>query len=352
MNKGGKGKRGRGKQSPLPDPRDGLFQPVIANVRLAVKLLREAAWSHIPDLDAAAPPEDWHDKYPWDNKWSKDDLKYWRAWEQRARARAAEAIDWRDRLTTHIGSVDIHNQCPPDPAFPRERLIEELGYVLAEPDPAQNTPGLPPVDQGWRPPESLLGEFPDRPPRRATERYFAPSPQIYGMNDARALLGPPPRHLTDPPVYSRIDKRIEYGLGPHQWRDYAAVILTQCLLEQTRALELCQWCDARIAAWESALYPVCRLGAHLKHNKRELHVERAGHNQSRPVRWTTEKALLALKQGSHTFNDREELSRFRKDVPELALHLRVEHDQTKARRVIRSLPAELRERIEDIEEQK
>lgn len=307
---------------------DQPFEDCIAHVRLAVKLLREAALSPIPDLDEVAPDRlDGYGKWKWPPSYPKEsedttahakavsdwerqydqyerEISAWQRkhrWPERARSRAAEAFDWRDKLVNRIGSVHVENQRPYDAAWPPEKLSKELGYWVSNPGPSE-------LSEGWGPPESLLGEFyePSDFATSGQHRLIAPieyletvrllvqarlvkpgdikvdtehlepqgfwevSPHFNKNDAAREFLGPPPRHLTYP-TYKRLDRRIWSSganrhlegnefIHPYKWREYAEVILQQCLLERTRALELCAWCDQRIEAWQSAFYPTIIIG--------------------------------------------------------------------------------------------
>ncbi|MCC7508623.1 MAG: hypothetical protein IT464_04555 [Planctomycetes bacterium] len=308
---------------------DQPFEASIANVRLAVKLLREAALSPIPDLDEVAPDQfegfgDWapFPSYPkktgkkradekaiseWERKRDEvaQEIGAWdrkHSWSERARSRTKDAFDWRDELTKLIGTTSIKNRRPRHPDWDDERLAAELGYRVI--NSAQTE-----IDDGWGPPETLLGEFYEQdefgtsgqhdlhvPVKYAdivkvlvaaelvepgaikvnTERtqpqaFWEISPHFSRNDDARAFLGPPPRHLTDALSYMRVDRRVwsaptnrclegDEFIHPFKWWQYAEVILQQCLLERTRALELCAWCDQRIEAWQSAFYPTIIIG--------------------------------------------------------------------------------------------
>lgn len=322
--------KSRGKRAKtVPPIMDQPFEASIANVRLAVKLLREAALSPIPDLDEVAParfegfgewapfpthPEKTGKKrvdqkaiFEWERRHNEiaQEIGAWdhkHGWSEIARSRAWEAFDWRDELTSLIGTTSIKNRHPSRPGWDDDRLADELGYRVIR---SRTTP----FDDGWGPPETLLGEFYELdnfgtsgqhdlhvPARFAdmvslleaaelvkpgaikvdserieSQPFWEISPQFSRNDDARALLGPPPMHLTDPTNYLRLDRRIRAAgeerylrddefIHPLKWRQYAEVILQQCLLERARALELCAWCDQRIDAWQSAFYPTIIIG--------------------------------------------------------------------------------------------
>lgn len=321
--------KGRAKLPAEPSTVEQPFLSSIANVRLAVKLLREAALTPIPDLGEVSPDRfggfgEWGPFPPYPSKtgnksadaralgdferrheqianlvaaWDRE-----HGWSEQARSRVHAAFDWRDNLTKRIGSTSIRNYRSPDPEWDDKRLADELGYVVA------SSNKLEPYD-GWGPPESVLGEFyenndfgisgmydlhvpfkfldmvrllvqaelvnPDKikvdDERLQTHPFWEISPHFSSNDNARAILGPPPLHLTAAPTYRRLDRRIAAAPGlplytnnefihPLKWWQYADVILEQCLIERTRALELCSWCDKRIAAWESAFYPRIEIG--------------------------------------------------------------------------------------------
>lgn len=265
------------------------FESSVGNVRLAVKLVREAALLQIPDLDEVVPPTAW-----WD--WPQDDPKPWQTWRDKATARAKEAAAWRDRLTELIGPPRMgaywftKNRRAPNAEWNAERLREELGYVLVGPD------GKP--EPSWGPPESLLGEFVENDENLADpigllSGDYGNDPRLDGMrarrdylpgnhpvwyvsgdgvaNPVLLTLGKPPRHLMYPAYRTDLTGDTEkawekehagkrYLLSPGDWPEYASIIMTQCLIERARALELCAWCDARIEAWESAYYPSITIG--------------------------------------------------------------------------------------------
>jgi hypothetical protein len=272
---------------------DQPFETAIAHVRFAVKRLREAALSPIPDLDEVAPhrfdgfdelepPPDSPNEFgkskadaksaqelkrQWDEFSSH--VQIWSRqceWPEKARKRVSEAFDWYETVNKRIGVTHIQNMCPRDPDWPPEKLRTELGYALVS-----RTGEL---EDNWGPPESVLGEFfephwPMAPQRFEPQPYQAILGHLSRNNDARAFLGMPPKRFTDPPTFTRIDRRIKWGIeppaddnfvGPLGWYQYAEVILQQCLLERTRALELCAWCEQRIEIWESAFYPVIIIG--------------------------------------------------------------------------------------------
>ncbi len=319
--------KGRAKLPAEPSTVEQPFLSSIANVRLAVKLLREAALSPIPNLGEIAPDQfdgygEWGPFPTYPGKTGDDkadaealadiDRQYdaytkrvnaWdrkHGWSEKARSRARDAFAWRDTLTARIGRTDVENRHQPDPEWDHERLSRELGYLVTK------TNSMEPSET-WGPPESVLGEFyeddsfgtggqydlsapmkfldtvrllvhaglirPDQIRMRSqhleSQPFNALSPHFSGNDNARAILGPPPPHLAGPPSYQRIDRRIVTGtrlladhefIHPAKWWQYADVILEQCLIERTRALELCRWCDQRIAAWESAFYPRIEIG--------------------------------------------------------------------------------------------
>lgn len=319
--------KGRAKLPAEPSTVEQPFLSSIANVRLAVKLLREAALSPIPNLGEIAPDQfdgygEWGPFPTYPGKTGDDkadaealadiDRQYvayakrvnaWdrkHGWSEKARSRARDAFAWRDKLTTRIGRTDVENRHRPDPEWDHERLSRELGYLVTK------TNSMEPSET-WGPPESVLGEFyeddyfgtggqydlsapmkfldtvrllvhaglvrPDqirvRSEHLESQPFNALSPHFSGNDNARAILGPPPPHLAGLPSYQRIDRRIVNGtrlladhefIHPAKWWQYADVILEQCLIERTRALELCRWCDERIEAWESAYYPTITIG--------------------------------------------------------------------------------------------
>lgn len=326
---------------------DQPFEASIANVRLAVKLLRKAALSPIPDL-AEVAPDQFHGFGAWvplpqypDATGNKDAVANWErkraeleanvaawdrkhCWSDKARKKISEAFDWRDNLTRRIGSTSIENRRARDPEWDDERLAEELGYIVVNSKPDE-------LHEGWGPPESLLGEFYEQDVFSTSGRHrlhvpikfadmvrllvaaelvkpgaiqvdtedFQPqpfweiSPHISRNDCARAFLGPPPRHLTDPQNHKRIDRRIRAAaenryleehefIHPYKWWQYVDVVMQQCLLERARALELCAWCDQRIEAWRSAYYPVIYIGPKRKARNRTLRVLLAGQEVKLP----------------------------------------------------------------------
>lgn len=121
-----------------------------------------------------------------------------------------------------------------------------------------------------------------------------------------------------------------------------------CIDLQRKALNVIDELTIAIERLDSLFLPRLRLGEARKHSNRELHVEVAGRwRQPRSIKGSSVDAIVSLRdKGFAEFIDEKALSRFRKEVRELAPHLKVvKAKKDKGKRVRRTISAVLRERI-------
>lgn len=319
-----------------------LFSTSINHVQFAVQRLKRAALEPIPSLDEVAP------KWPKSGRWSES---RYRAWAGPALARTKEAIAWRDKIRRLMGSTEAKNQYAPDPEWDHARLSKELGYYLSRSEKDANGQVVRDAagrvmsepDPDWGPPETLLGEFyrdeeleADRK-RRGDDKqqwqdYLPGSHPVLYLGDARTYLGNVPNHLSAPMPFALLTGRIgrgkdEYDLMPQDWWEYSDTILQQCLLVRARALELCAWCEGRLSAIRTAVYPIIRIGPVMKgkRNRRQLRVEAAGQPvklESDSIPYTLADYLLKVRGGRVAVFNRKYASELIGLIPPLSGLLR------------------------------